>query len=193
MGGMGGRILPTLSTCTNPLLKWNMLILCLFQLYEQFPGLLHNVFAWLFTEPSQTVSHFSWGVAEFEVVVALLDLSFVHGIIATCILYWFLCAWCDISTWSIWLFCVKWKSNKFVLHICIPGITAGNWLGLLARKLSHMSMKGSFTSHSKYFANAALVWVGKKLKSDTFWMYLVRIVYFYGWKKRFSWKYLKVF
>lgn len=68
-----------------------------------------------------------WGVAEFEVVVALLDLSFAHGIIAKGILYWMHWAWCDISAWSIWSSCVKWKSNKFVLHICIPGITAGNW------------------------------------------------------------------
>lgn len=178
---MSRQILSTPSACTTLLLKQNTLILCLFLLC----GKLHNGLPWIFAELFKLVPYFGlWmacpsmpcslsGVAMFEMVVTLLDLSFPHGIITKDLLNLLggLCfdkKWCNICVWSCRM--KIWRVRTTCLYS-----RHNNWgtdVAYQCKIFSRMCKKASFISHPKDFTHAALVLVGK---IDTFWTHLVNI------------------
>lgn len=133
-----GWVPPKLSVCTNPRFKWNALILYLFQLCEQFSGLLCDSLLWLFCQICSIDS-------SFQLVDSMPE--------AFCETYY------NISVWCIQR---KQKSNKYTLHACTLGVTARNWHSLLAREISHMCRKIGVTSQPRDFAHTTLTLAGKK-------------------------------
>lgn len=200
---MSGEILPTLSKCTNLPVKWNALILYLFPLHKQSPGLSHDSLSWLFAEHSQSVPCF-----RFCPNVPRSPLRCGH-IWSGCTTLWseiypwyhhqryvessgcfeleyhqsFCKTWSNISARCVQLSWVKRKSNERTLHACTLGVTARNLRGLLARKFSRMPREDGVTFHPKEFTHATLVlaWKNKveyflKAPRMCFIIYFARIL-----------------